>query len=287
MSNVAVLGMGAMGSRMARALLRAGHDVVVYNRTPERARVLAAEGAEQAATPRAAAAGAAVVIGMVADDRASRAVWLDRHTGAVWGLAAGAIAIESSTLTPTWARDLAGHVGGQGAAFLDAPVVGSRPQADAGQLVYLVGGDDEALARARPVLSAIGGAIRHVGPVGQGMALKLAANALFGIQVAAMGELLGLLRKAGVDEATAVEILGELPVTSAALKGASGQILARSFAPLFPIDLVEKDLGYILETARSVDAPVPTTTAARDVYARARDAGHGDEHIAAVARLFL
>jgi len=166
-------------------------------------------------------------------------------------------------------------------------VVGSRPQAEAGQLVYLVGGDPDALARATPILGAMGGAIHHVGLIGQGMALKLVVNALFAIQVAALGELLGLLGKAGVNEGVAVEILGQLPVTSPALKGAAALMMTRSFAPLFPIDLVEKDLRYIVETARGMDAAVPTATAVRDVYAQAIGAGHGGDHIAGVAQLFL
>ena len=123
----------------------------------------------------------------------------------------------------------------------------------------------------------MGGAIRHVGPAGQGMALKLAVNALFAAQVAALAELLGLLRRAGVDQAAAV--------ASPALKGAAGQMLARSFAPLFPIDLVAKDLRYLEETARGLDADVPTS-AVRQVFARAAGAGYGEDHIAGVAQLF-
>ncbi len=195
MSTVAVLGLGAMGRRMAKKLLEAGHDVVAYNRTGERARALEAEGATRAESPREAAARSDIVIGMVTDDDASRAVWLDANTGAIGGLREGAVAIESSTLTSAWVRELADAVTARGAGFLDAPVVGSRPQAEAGQLIYCVGGAAETLNKARGGLSAMGAAIHHVGPVAAGIATKLAVNALFGIQVAALGEMLGMVRK--------------------------------------------------------------------------------------------
>ncbi len=287
MHRVAILGLGAMGSRMARKLLDAGHQVAVYNRSPERARALEAEGATVAATPRQAAERSEMVISMVTDDDASRAIWLEESTGAIHGLGEGTIAIESSTLTLAWVRRLAEALGSRGTDFLDAPVAGSRPQAEAGQLVYLVGGAPSAFERAKPLLEVMGAAIHHVGPLGQGMVLKLAVNSLFSLQVAAMAELLGLVRKAGIDENRAVEVLGQMPVTSPAAKGAAALIAARDFAPMFPIDLVEKDLRYLLESARSVEAEVPATAAVRELYARAINEGYGDNNIAGIARLFL
>lgn len=286
MSKIAILGLGAMGARMARNLLQKGHDVVVYNRTAARVKPLVAEGARGAGTPREAAAGADVVIGMVTDDHASRALWLDERTGAAGGLGAGAIAIESSTLTPAWVHDLAGAIAASGAAFLDAPVVGSRPQAEAAALIYLVGGPVEALERARGVLAAMGSAIHHVGPVGAGTVMKLAVNGLFGIQVAALAELLGMVERAGLERAQVVELLGSMPVTSPALKGIGGLMAARAFAPMFPIDLVEKDFGYIVETAQRLGAATPTAAAVRAVYAQAQRQGHGSDNIAAVVQTF-
>lgn len=286
MSKIAVLGLGAMGSRMARNLLKAGHEVTVYNRSPERAEMLESEGARRAETPREAAEVSEVVICMVAEDESSQAVWLDEQTGAAHGLGEGAIAVESSTLTPDWVQELAGKIRGRGAGFLDAPVVGSRPQAEAGQLIYLVGGETRTFERARPVLEVMGGAIHHVGTAGQGAALKLAVNALFGVQVAAIGELLGMIRKLGVEEGKAVEILGQTPVMSPAAKGVAGLMQTRNFAPTFPIDLVEKDFRYVVEAASGVDAKTPTSAAVRDVYALAKEAGYGEDNIAGVAQLF-
>ena len=284
--NIAILGLGAMGSRMAHNLLKAGHELIVYNRTPARAEALVQAGAKLATTPKEAAIHAEIVISMVRDDDASRQVWLEQDTGAIHGLREGSLAIESSTLMLGWTQALATQTSGVGANFLDAPVVGSRPQAEAGQLIYLVGGESNSFERVKPVLEVMGGRVEHIGPSGHGMALKLIVNALFGIQVAAMGELLGLIRKAGVNEARAVEVLSEMPVTSPAAKIAAGQMLAQNFSPMFPIDLVEKDFGYVLETAREVNAGMPTTQAVQAVFARAQAEGYGADHIAGVAKLF-
>lgn len=240
-----------------------------------------------AATPREAAAGADVVISMVTDDEASRGLWLDADTGALGGLQAGALAIESSTLTPGWVRDLAGRMAEREASFLDAPVAGSRPQADAAELIYLVGGADDALERARPLLEAMGGTIHHVGPTGQGALMKLIVNAYFAIQAAAMGEVLGLARQNGLDDTRAADLLAGTPVTSPALRGIIGQMRARSFAPLFPIDLVEKDLRYAVEAAQHAGADAPVAEAARRQYARAQAEGYGGDNIAGVAQVYL
>ena len=221
---------------------------------------------------------------MVTDDAASRTVWLGVD-GARAGLDPDAVAIEASTLSVAWVHELAEAVGAAGAAFLDAPVAGSRPQAEGGHLISLVGGGDRALERARPALEAYSSAIHHVGPTGQGAAMKLAVNALFAVQVAAVGELFALLRAGGVDESRILEVLSAVPVTSPAAKGALGAIAARSFAPLFPIDLVEKDLGYALDLAQTGRAPTVAST--RAVFTAAQEAGYGNENITAVARLFL
>jgi len=282
MDTIAFLGMGAMGERMARRLLDAGHALRIYNRSAARTAPLVAAGASAFATPREAASGADVVIAMVTDDQASRTVWLAPESGAASGLAPEAIAIECSTLTPGWIHELGAAV----PRLLDAPLLGSRPQAEAGALAFLVGGEGELLERARPLLSLMGGAIHHVGARGTGAMLKLAVNALFGVQVAALGELLGALARAGLDPAHTVEILGTLPVTSPAVRAAAGLVIAGRDAPLFPIDLVAKDFRYAVAMAAGRGAELPVSAAAGEQFERARAAGLGDRNIHAVARLF-
>lgn len=287
MSQIAVLGIGEMGSRVAQNLLKANHQVVVYNRTADKAIPLLNQGAVYAATPKEAAEQADLVISMVTDDNVSRAVWLDPETGAAMGLRKNAIAIESSTLTVDWTRELAAAIESRGLAFLDAPVVGSRPQADAGKLIYLVGGRAEILVQVQDILLCAGTTIHHVGSIGQGMAMKLAVNALFGIQVAALAEIIGMLTKNGVTSTRAMECLGDLPIISPAVKGAGSLILANNHAPLFPINLVEKDFRYIIQTAQAVDASTPVAVAIHTIYQEAITKGHSNDNITGIARLFI
>lgn len=288
MKRIAVLGTGAMGFRLAQNLLNANYEVIAYNRTIEKIKPLLNQGAVQAATPREAVEQADIAISMVADNEASRAIWLDPKIGAVLGLRRKAIAIESSTLTIDWIEELALEVENCGAAFLDAPVVGSLRQAEARKLIYLVGGSGKILAQARNVLLGAGAATTyHLGAVGRGMAMKLAVNALFGIQVAALAEVLGMLSKNGIELSSALECLGNLPVTSPAAKGAGSLMLAGDRPPMFPIKLVEKDFRYIAQTAQAVNASTPTSAAAHSVYLDAIANGYGSDNITGVAQLFI
>jgi 3-hydroxyisobutyrate dehydrogenase-like beta-hydroxyacid dehydrogenase len=247
---------------------------------------LLAAGARLATTPRAAAAEADLVISMVTDDRASREVWGAPETGALLALRSGALAIESSTLSLSWITELAARVGERRAGFLDAPVTGSRPQAETGQLIYLVGGSHEDLARARPMLAPIAAEVHHLGPIGAGMAMKLVVNALFGAQVAVLAELLAVVRGAGLDERRTLAVLGELPVTSPAMKGIGSLIASRSYGPMFPIDLVAKDLQYALAAAADFGAELPATTAVARAYEHASRKGFGADNIAGLAQLY-
>ncbi len=286
MTKVALLGLGAMGLRMAQRLLDAGINLTIYNRTAARGAPLAAAGAKLAETPAEAADGADIVLSMLRGDDACRAVWLDPKNGAVHALGPEAIAIESSTATVDWVRELADAVTTAGAGFLDAPVAGSRPQAEAGALIYLVGGAPDTLARARPVLEVMGSAIHHVGPASAGMMLKLALNTLFAVQAATLAELIGVLTKSGADVGRCLEVLAATPVASPAANGLAGQMLARNFAPLFPIDLVEKDLSYMSAVARDAATAAPITAASRDAFAQAKDQGYSGDNISGVVQLY-
>lgn len=285
-SSIAILGLGAMGQRMAQRLLAAGHKVRVWNRTAERAAPLMALGAFIAPTPKVAAQGAQVVIAMVRDDTASRAVWLDPETGALGGMVPGSVAIESSTLTPSWVRTLADHAQSTGVDFLDAPVAGSRAQAEAGQLIYFVGGARAVLDRVEPLLQTMGQAVHHVGETGSGAALKLAANALFGIQVTALAELIAMLREAGLDVPRAIEVLSATPICSPAAKGAAASMLSGAFAPMFPVELVEKDLHYALHARQHTPEHLPIVAAAHKVFTHALHKGMGGLNLTSVAALY-
>ncbi len=285
MAKISVLGLGAMGSRMAANLIKAGHTLSVWNRTPAAAAALVVAGASLKQTPKDAVSDADFVIAMVRDNEASRALWLNAETGALAGMKPGAVAIESSTLSPAWVRELGGAFAQRGQALLEAPVAGSRPQAEAAQLVYFAGGDDAVLARAEPVLKVLGSAIHHVGPLGSGAIVKLATNALLGVQVTALAELIGLLKTSGADTGRAIQAISSTAVWSPAAGNVSNLMLARNFTPQFPVELIEKDFGYAVQAAGSAEA-APTLAAARGVFRQAMDRGHGAQNMTSVVQLF-
>lgn len=286
MSDIAFLGLGAMGCRMATRLLEAGHRVTVWNRTRARTEPLIAAGARAAELPREAAAGAELVFSMLRDVDASRQVWLDPETGAIGGLAANSIAVECSTVTAQWVRQLAQAASGVGAGFVEAPVAGSRPQAEAGQLIFVAGGASDVLERVRPVLAAMGGAVHHAGDIGAGATVKLAVNGMLAVQAALLVDLWGFMTRSGMDPAAGMAVLQEVPVTSPAAKGLLGAMLARRFEPQFPVELVEKDLGYLLgDEPATHGRNMPVVAGARQRYAAAMAAGLGHDNISGIVRL--
>jgi 3-hydroxyisobutyrate dehydrogenase-like beta-hydroxyacid dehydrogenase len=285
MTRVAFLGLGAMGRRMVRRLAATRFDVTVWSRSGV-PRDIHDLGLRWAPSPRDASRGADIILSMVTDDEASRAVWAAPGSGALEAVREGTLAIECSTLEPQWVSSLGLLVEERRGRFLDAPVVGSRPQAEAGRLVHLVGGSADDMERARPVLAAMSSAIHHVGGIAAGAVAKLAANTLFGVQVALLGELLGFGRLGGLDEKRLVDVLGALPIMSPAAKVAADAMLAGAFAPMFPIDLVAKDFRYVAAAAELARARVPIAGAARAVFDDAVVRGLGAENITAVVKRY-
>lgn len=280
---IAFLGLGAMGARMADHLA-ADHDLTVWNRSSGPADAFRGRAAV-AATPREAAEAADLVIAMVTDDAASRSVWTGPD-GALAGLKRGAVAAEMSTVSPGWVREWAGLVSEAGGRPLDAPVSGSRPQAEGATLVVLVGGEADALEAARPAFDAMGKSVQHVGGTGTGALVKLAVNALMGVGVAAAAELLAALRRSGIHEATAAEVIGATPAAAPVVATALRLMAAGQHAPLFPVDLLDKDLRYALHVAAEADSPAPLVSAARAQFEAAGEAGLGDQNMTAVATLY-
>ena len=280
-TRVALIGLGLMGSGMARRLLDAGFPLTVWNRNPERAKTLAAEGAHLAATPREAASRADVVLSMVADDAASRAVWLGDH-GALAGATRGAVLVESSTLTVGWIGQLFREVAARGCELLDAPVTGSKSQAASGELVFLVGGAAAALETARPALAAMSRAILHVGPSGRGTLLKLVNNFMCGVQAASLAEALALIERSGLDRAKSLELLTTGAPGSPLVKTLSARMTARDYTPNFLLRLMAKDLTYALGEGRRYGLALSTVASALEVVDRAVAAGNGEEDFSAL-----
>ncbi len=270
-----------MGAGMAGRLLHAGHPLTVWNRNPERAAPLAVQGASVAESPCAAARGADVIIAMVADDHASRSVWLGED-GALAGARPGTVVIESSTLTPGWIRELAAAAGARGCDFLDAPVTGSRTHAAAGELLFLVGGDAHVLDRARAVLKAMSRGLVHLGPVGSGALVKLVNNFVCGVQVATLGEALALIEKSGLERDQALAVLLDGAPGSPLVKAVAQRMLARDYDVHFSLALMGKDLSYAIAEGERHAVPLGTAAAALQAFTRAGEQGHGGRDIAAV-----
>jgi 3-hydroxyisobutyrate dehydrogenase len=280
---IAFIGLGTMGSAMAQNLLKAGFAVIVYNRTRDRALPLQDSGAEIADTPAAAAKRADVVFTMVTDDRASRSVWLGDE-GILASAQPQAILIESSTVSPSWIRELSDLA--QGLRLLDAPVAGSKPQAIAKELMFLVGGDRETVTEAQPVFLAMGKSAVHFGEIGSGSLMKLISNLTIGVQVATLAEALNFAQSSGLDMAQVIQALSNGSGGSPVVRGKAAQISDRDFTPNFALHLLHKDLGYALEEAGKHNAPLPTTAIAREFYRMAMMQGLGDLDFAAIAKVF-
>jgi 3-hydroxyisobutyrate dehydrogenase len=283
MQRVALLGLGTMGAGMAANWLAKGFQLSVWNRTHARAQALAGKGARVATTPREAAEGADCVFAMVADDAASRAVWLG-DDGALAGAKTGAVVVESSTLTPDWVRELAGHARAKGCAFLDAPVGGSRQAAASGELRLFVGGDAATLDKARPALIAIGSKIDLLGPAGAGATWKLINNQLIAAQVAALGEALDVARKAGFRPVQISSLILNGAASSPIVKMKLPSMLSGDYdEPDFALSLMLKDARYAAALAQSLGAPAELISSAVKAFARAEAKGLGAKDIAAVA----
>ncbi len=283
MQRVALLGLGTMGAGMAANWLAKGFGLTVWNRTHARTQALADKGARVATTPREAAEGADCVFAMVADDTASRGVWLG-DDGALAGAKTGAVVVESSTLTPDWVRELAGHARAKGCAFLDAPVGGSRQAAASGELRLFVGGDAATLDKARPALIAIGSKIDLLGPAGAGATWKLINNQLVAAQVAALGEALDVARKAGFRPVQISSLILNGATSSPIVKTKLPSMLSGDYdEPDFALSLMLKDARYAAALAQSLGAPADLVSSAVKAFARAEAKGLGAKDIAAVA----
>jgi 3-hydroxyisobutyrate dehydrogenase len=235
-------------------------------------------------TAAAAVEGAEIVITIVSDDDASRAVWLD--SGVLRGMRCGATAIECSTLSPGWVGSLAQQARKEGVVFVDAPVIGSLPQAEAGSLVFLAGGDASSLEKVQPTLLRIGSAVHLLGASPAGAHAKLLANALFATQVATLAEIITVARRVQLDLPTLARAFDGLPLMSLSAKSAMAGMLAQAFAPLFPMRLAAKDVRYAVAAAGASRSDVPMTQAARDLFERGIGSGFSDENLTAVIKLY-
>ena len=285
MATVAFCGLGQMGSPMATRLLESGVELVVWNRSPERAVGLDERGARVAATPAEAAREAEVVITMLSTPDAVQAVVLGED-GVVEGLAgrSGTMVIEMSTIGPTAVAALRDGLP-EGVDLLDAPVLGSVKQATEGALKVFVGGDAEVFERARPLLERLG-APRLLGPQGAGAAMKLVANLCLGVLMSGLGEALALARSLGLHQGDVLDVLVESPIGTTA-KSKRSNIESGQYRPNFKLALAAKDLGLVEDRASADGLDLPVAAAARQWFDAANASGLGDNDYSAVIKTIL
>ena len=280
---VAIIGLGIMGGGMAGRLLSAGFPLAVYNRNKDRSAPFASAGATVAASPREAASGADIIISMVSDDIASRGVWLGEN-GALAGTARGSVLIECSTLTVGWIKELAAAAAQRGCQLLDAPVTGTKPHAASGELSFLIGGSDAALATAQPILSVLGREFIHLGPTGSGALMKLINNFMCGVQAASLAEAEYMIGAGGLNLEKALPILTHGAPGSGLVQRAAARAFANDFTPNFPLHLMAKDLGYAIGEASNLGHNLLTASSALTIFKEAIAKGYGDQDFSAVIK---
>jgi 3-hydroxyisobutyrate dehydrogenase len=280
---VAVLGLGTMGGAMAANIARAGFPLTVWNRTAGRAGGLLELGASEAPTPAAAAEASDVVLVCVSDTPDVEAV-LFGDGGVHEGAREGQLVIDTSTIAPGATRGFATRLAEAGVAFVDAPVSGGSEGAQKGTLSIFVGGEADAVERARPVLEAIGKTITHVGPVGSGQAVKAVNQVILAGAYLGVAEGIVLALNAGLDVEQVVEALSGGAAQSWVLTNRSGRMIENEYPLGFKVALHRKDLGIALELARETGTVLPISALCDQIEAGLIGRGHGDDDISAVAR---
>jgi 3-hydroxyisobutyrate dehydrogenase-like beta-hydroxyacid dehydrogenase len=277
---VAFLGLGIMGRPMAASLVKAGHEVTVWNRTAGRQ----VEGARSAASPADAARGAEVVWMCVSDTQAVENV-LFRPQGVEESLAEGMIIADSSTISPSATRKFAERVGARGVRYVDAPMTGSKVAAEGGTLIFIVGGEEAALESLKPLFSAMGKVFFRVGETGKGQAAKLAMNLQIALIYEGFAEGLTLAAKLGVSADILLPLIQASMVRSGVVDYKAPFVLKRDFTPNFPLRLMHKDIHLALEAAKEVRVKLPGLETVEEIYEMATEDGHENLDYAATITL--
>lgn len=272
MAELGYVGLGVMGSGIAKRLLDAGHTVTGWNRTREKAQPLLDAGMRWGDTPREVAERSEIVFTMVTNTAAVQAV-TDGHDGILAGLAPGKVYVDQSTASPDNTRALAARVAEVGADMLDAPVSGSVLTLEQGKLSVMVGGDEDVFARVLPVLEAIGPKVFHVGPNGAAVTIKIASNLQLAVQMLAFSEGVLLAEKSGIPRAKAVEVLLGTVIASPMVAYRGPFVLGQPEEAWFNVNMMQKDMILALELGRELDVPLPTTATTNELLTAARGMG--------------
>jgi 3-hydroxyisobutyrate dehydrogenase-like beta-hydroxyacid dehydrogenase len=276
---VAFLGLGIMGHAMASNLVKAGHEVTVWNRTPKDV-----DGARAARSPAEAADGAEVVWMCVSDTKAVESVLFGAQ-GVEQSLRDGMIIVDSSTISPSATRQFAERVKNKGVQYVDAPVTGSKVGAENGTLIFIVGGDEAAIERLKPLLAAMGKSFFRMGETGKGQAAKLVMNLQIALIYEGFAEALTLATKLGVDAETLMPLINASMIRSGVVEYKAPFVLKRDFSPNFPLRLMRKDLGLAMDAAKELRVRLPGLEMVEEIYDLAVEEGQADLDYAATLTL--
>ena len=277
---IAFLGLGIMGRPMAANLVKAGHEVAVWNRTPGKQ----VEGARVATTPGDAANGADVVWMCVSDTKAVEGV-LFGAGGVETTINSGAIVVDSSTISPTAERQFADRLKAKGVDYVDAPVTGSKVAAEAGSLIFMVGGDEDVLAKIDPLFKAMGKQVFRMGETSKGQAAKIVMNLQIALIFEGFAEALTLAAKLGVNLESLLPLIQASMVRSGVVDYKAPFILKRDFTPNFPLKLMLKDIRLARDAAKEARVKLPGLETVEEVYEMAAEDGHQDLDYAATLTL--
>ncbi|HEX5847894.1 MAG TPA: 2-hydroxy-3-oxopropionate reductase [Rubrobacter sp.] len=279
---VGFIGLGIMGKPMAENLVEAGYDLVVYNRTREKAEEL--DGATVAETPREVAERSDVIITMLPDSPEVEEV-LAGEDGVLEGVREGALIVDMSTISPVVTEELAGRAEEHGASMLDAPVSGGDVGAIDGTLSIMVGGSEEDFGRALPLFEVMGKTVTHVGPVGTGQVVKAANQIVVALTIEAVSEALVLGSKAGVSPEKILDVLGGGLAGNKVMEVKREKMLGHSFDPGFRVELHHKDLGIALAAGREYGVSLPVTAVVDQMFETLKMLGRGGQDHSALLTL--
>lgn len=282
---IGFIGLGIMGSRMARNLQRNGQSIIIYNRTMEKARELLELGAVWAESPAEVGRQADIVFTMLAAPEIVKATAIGEQ-GFLQVMNNRGIWIDCSTVNPSFSREMAAEAERRGVRFLDAPVAGTKIPAEKGELMFLVGGNADVLEQVRPLLEMMGKAIRHVGEQGAGTSLKMVVNLMLGQAMAAFSEAVTLGEHMGISRDVLFSTLIGGPVTAPFLASKKDKIDEGRFDTEFPLQWMQKDLHLVTETAYELGLPLPLASMTEDLYGMAKQRGLGGQDFSAIYRLY-
>jgi len=281
MANIGYVGLGVMGSRMAKRFMEHGHNIICHNRTKAKAEWLVEAGMLWADTPREAAERSDIVFSMVTNTKAVAAI-TQGADGILAGLAPGKIYVDMSTMSPTYSQELAEQVKKTGARMLDCPVSGSVITLEQGKLTAMVGGEKEAFDRAYPVLKDIGPKVTYVGGNGLAVAMKIAANLSLAVQMLAFSEGVLLAEKSGIDREVAVDVLTHSVIASPMVKYRGPFVLGHPEEAWFDCRMMQKDMNLALELGQNLQVPLPTTAVTNEYLTAANGMGVGHHDFAVI-----